>query len=223
LLGLVLERASGKKIAELLNDEVFAPLGMGATALPSTAPAAPATTGTALKGFQSTKGADGVMNCTDPLKMTTMSSSVGSSAAGVVSDIQDVRTYVQALATKALMPENTQRFSNPVPVYDGAPAWLTTAGGAIQAGSLVGQFGAVPGYITAAFADPTTGLTVAVVLNNSAIGSSAAAALAWELAAIASKAPAASGQTAPAAGLPWTAQQFHDQITATAVCSAPAQ
>ena len=39
-----------------------------------------------------------------------------------------------------------------------------------------------------------------------------AASLAWELAAIASKAPAAAGETAPEAGLPWTAQQYHDAI-----------
>ena len=63
----------------------------------------------------------------------------------------------------------------------------------------------MPGYLTAAFADPNVGLTVAVVLNNSAIGADVAAYLAWELAAIASKAPAAAGETAPEAGLPWTA------------------
>ena len=34
--------------------------------------------------------------------------------------------------------------------------------------------------------------------------------LAWELAAIASKAPATDGAAAPEAGLPWTAQQYHD-------------
>ncbi len=42
--------------------------------------------------------------------------------------------------------------------------------------------------------------------------------LAWELAAIASKAPAAPGRENPEAGLPWTAQQFHDQIAAAAIC-----
>ena len=97
------------------------------------------------------------------------------------------------------------------------------AGGAVLAGSLVGQFGAVPGYITAAFSDPSSGLTVAVVLNDSAAGAGVGAYLAWELAAIASKAPAASGQTVPEAGLPWTAEQYHEKITASAICAAPAQ
>lgn len=222
LLGLVLERVAGRSMAELLHDEVFSPLGLEATALPGSPPAAPATTGTALDGYNSLPGADGAMNCATPLNVTETSATVGSSAAGVVSDVQDVRTYVQALATKALMPTGTKRFAQPVPVYDGAPAWYTAAGGAYQAGSLVGQFGAVPGYATAAFADPTTGLTVVVVLNNSGAGAAMAAYAAWELAAIASKAPASAGQTAPSAGLPWTAQQYHDQIAAAAICSAPA-
>ena len=48
----------------------------------------------------------------------------------------------------------------------------------------------MPGYATAAFSDPQSGLTVAVVLNNSGGGAGFAEYLAWELAAIASKAPA---------------------------------
>ncbi len=89
----------------------------------------------------------------------------------------------------------------------------------MQVGSLVGQFGAVPGYTTAAFSDPQSGLTVAVVLNDSAAGSGIGGYLAWELAAIASKAPAAAGETAPEAGLPWTADQFHAEITKRAGCA----
>ena len=68
-----------------------------------------------------------------------------------------------------------------------------------------------------------SGLTVAVVLNDSAANSGVGAQLAWELAAIASKAPAASGQTAPEAGLPWTAEQYHEKIAANAICATPAQ
>jgi len=66
-------------------------------------------------------------------------------------------------------------------------------------------------------------MSVAVVLNNSAADTHIGAWLAWELAAIVSKAPAAAGQTMPQAGLPWTAQQMHDQIAAKAICSAPAK
>ena len=103
----------------------------------------------------------------------------------------------------------------------GAPSWYVAGGGVIRPGSLVGQFGSIPGYATAAFSDAGTGLTVAVVLNNSGGGRYFAERLALELAAIASKAPATDGAATPDAGLPWTAQQYHDQIAASAICAAP--
>ncbi|MCX6502981.1 MAG: serine hydrolase [Microbacterium sp.] len=220
LLGLALEKATGRSAAELLADDVFGPLGMEATSLPSDAAAAPGDS--ALTGLLSRPGADGVLNCAEPTDVTVLSASMGYTNSGVVSTIGDLATYVRALATDALVPEDAGRFADPMPVGLDQPSWFTFAGGAFQAGSLIGQFGSAPGYLTAAFADPTTGLTVAVVLNNSAASENVGAYLAWELAAIASKAPAASGQTAPAAGLPWTAQNYHDAITALAVCPLPA-
>lgn len=220
LLGLALERAAGKSAPEILAEQVFAPLDLEHTYLPASASAS--VDGT-LRGYHGMRDAAGVMNCTEPLETTSMTSSFGFTDSGVVTDIEDLGRYAQSLASQSLMPEKTERYAQPLPVYVGAPSWYTTAGGALQAGSLVGQAGSVPGYATAAFADPKTGLTIAVVLNNSSLGVGPAMALAWELAAIASKAPAASGQTAPEAGLPWTAQQYHDSTTATAVCPLPAE
>jgi D-alanyl-D-alanine carboxypeptidase len=141
----------------------------------------------------------------------------------VISTIEDLGRYGRALATGALLTQDVDRFDHPLAVYPGAPAWNTAAGGAVLAGSLVGQSGMIPGYLTAVFSDPGTGLTVAVVLNNSAAGGADAASLAWELAAIASKAPPAAGETLPEAGLPWTAQQYHDAIAASAICPLPTE
>lgn len=45
--------------------------------------------------------------------------------------------------------------------------------------------------------------------------------LAWQLSAIASKAPAVEGQTAPEFGLPFTAEQYAQSIADSAICSAP--
>lgn len=222
LLGLALERATGKSAAQLLQDYVAEPLDLTATRLPGGKAAAPSTSGSVLKGHHSSPGADGAMNCTEPTDITTLSASIGYTDAGVVTDIRDLGRYAQALATGALLPEGVDRIENPLPVYGGAPSWYTADGGTLQAGTLIGQFGSVPGYATAAFSDPSSGLTVAVVLNNSGGGGGFAEYLAWELAAIASKAPASGGATAPDAGLPWTAQQYHDQIAAAAICSAPA-
>lgn len=218
LLGLALERATGASAADLLDDDVFSRLGMSGTQLPPSPAATPATTGSALSGHLSLRGADGAMNCTQPLDVTTMSSTVGYTDSGVVSNLSDLHTYVQALATGALLGQGQDRFAHPLAGASNASSWFTATGGAYHAGSLVGQFGSFPGYTTAAFADPDTGLSIVVALNNSGAGEGIGGALAWQLASIASKAAAAAGQTAPEAGLPWTAQQFHDQIAAAAIC-----
>ncbi|WP_367948283.1 serine hydrolase domain-containing protein [Microbacterium hominis] len=218
LLGLALERATGKTAAELIEEYVAEPLALEATRLSNGSAQAGATV---LAGAHSTR-TDGVWNCTDPIDATPVSASTGFTDSGIVTDIDDLGRYAQALSEGVLMPEGTDRWDSVQPAYNGAPAWYTIGGGTVQAGALTGQFGAVPGYITAAFADDETGLTVAVVLNNSAAGGGFGAYLAWELAAIASKAPATGSEPAPAAGLPWTPEQYHDAITDGAIC-APAE
>jgi len=218
LLGLALERATGMRAADLFQNHVAAPLGLEATALRSaTAGVAPNT----LRGYQSLPGEDGTLDCAVPTEFTDLSPSVGFTDSGAVTTITELGHYAKALATGALLADGVERFDDRLPAYAGAPAWNTATGGTYQVGSLIGQYGAIPGYLTAAYSDPETGLTVAVVLNNSANGAGIGAFLAWELAAIASKAPAASGKQAPEAGLPWTAEQYHEEIAKRAVCAAP--
>lgn len=215
LLGLALERATDMSAADLLRTYVTDPLGLAATSL-SDLPSSGA-----LHGGQSMPNAEGALDCAAPLDLTGVSSSGGFTDAGAVTDIRDLGRYVQALASGSLV-DDEDRFAHPLPASADGPSWYTADGGALIAGSLIGQYGKMPGYLTAAFADPKTGLTVAVVLNNSAGDGRVAEYLAWQLAAIASKAPAAKGETAPEAGLPWTAEQFGEAIASLAVCTPPA-
>ncbi|MDU0367048.1 serine hydrolase domain-containing protein [Microbacterium sp. KSW4-17] len=220
IAGLAAERATNETLSTLIAERVTQPLGLSSTSLPAPAPATPGPS--SLPGYWSQPNAEGAWNCTDPAEFTEMSSSYGGAAAGAVTSIGDLGRYAQALATKALLPADSDRFAAPVPVGPDQPSWFTAAGGTFQAGSLIGQFGWTPGYMTAAFADPQTGMSVAVVLNNSGGNKLTSAWLAWELAAIASKAPAAQGQTLPEAGLPWTAEQMRDSIAQNAICAPPA-
>lgn len=224
LLGQALENATGAELPTLITEYVTTPLGLESTALPGPDPSTPAgeSEATSLRGNHSLPGEDGQLQCAAPIDVTELSASIGFADSGAVSTITDLGRYTQALATGALLAEGQERFTSPLAAYDGAPTWYTYDDGAYLAGSLVGQHGAIPGYITAAYADPETGLTVAVVLNNSAASSAVAANLAWELAAIASKAPAAEGQTIPEAGLPWTAPQQRESVVRAAVCPIPA-
>jgi D-alanyl-D-alanine carboxypeptidase len=215
LLGLALERATGQSARQLIDTYVAGPLDLSATALGELDAEA------VLQGGQSLPGEGGALDCAQPLDLTGASYTTGFTDAGVVTDIDDLGRYAQALASGSLV-DDEKRFEGALPVTPDGPTWFTAAGGAIQAGPLVGQYGKVPGYITAAFADSRSGLTVAVVLNNSAADAMVGAYLAWELAAIASKVPAAEGQTAPEAGLPWTAEQYREAVAAAAVCAPPA-
>ncbi|GAA1229696.1 D-alanyl-D-alanine carboxypeptidase [Microbacterium phyllosphaerae] len=221
VLGLALERASGMTASELIAEYVTEPLELTNTSLPSAAAAAPST-GPVMNGHYLT-AVEGGYNCAAPVDTTKISSSTGYTDSGVVSTIEDLGRYAQAEAAQTLRTkEEPDRFGAPLPVSDKSPSWYQATGGALLVGSMVGQFGWTPGYQTAAFSDPETGFTVAVSLNDSTTGGSTAAYLSWELAAIASKAPAAEGETAPDFGLPFTAEQYHKTITDSAItCVAP--
>ncbi|HWS50118.1 MAG TPA: serine hydrolase domain-containing protein [Microbacterium sp.] len=222
LLGLALERASGMSASALIAEYVTEPLGLENTSLPGKT-AAPPSDGPVMNGHY-LSAVEGGYNCAAPVDITTLSASSGFTDSGAVSTIEDLGRYAQAEAAQVLRPEGkrSDRFAAPLPAYDGAPSWLQATGGALLVGSMVGQQGWTPGYATAAYSDPATGFTVAVALNDSTAGSSVVSALAWELAAIASKAPAASGQTAPEFGLPFTAEQYHQAVADAALaCVAP--
>ncbi|MBN9214859.1 MAG: serine hydrolase [Microbacterium sp. SCN 70-200] len=214
LLGIALERASKLSASELYEKYVFGPLGMTASALPDTSTAQ-------LNGLYSANAEDGSVACDAPTDVTDLSPSVGFTASGVISDLTDLGRYTQALATGARPYDVVSRFADPMPASGDAPSWFTAKGGTYQAGTLIGQYGSIPGYLTAAFADQNTGMTIVVALNNSRASATLVRSLAWQLASIASKTPAASGQTAPDAGLPWTAEDMGAQVDAAAVCPLP--
>ena len=220
LLGLALERASGMTASELVEEYISDPLDLAATSLPGPAAAAPGDN--PLSGNR-LKAIDGGYDCTAQADTTVLSSSTGFTDSGAVSTIDDLGAFVQATARQGLREDGAEpdQFGSPLPASSKAPTWYQATGGARLVGPLVGQHGWTPGYSTAAYADPETGFAVAVVLNNSATRGSSAAYLAWELAAIASKAPVADGQTAPEFGLPFTAEQYRASIDGLTVCATP--
>ena len=213
LLGIVLERVTGSSLNALYQEFVFGPLGMSASSAPLNMP-----TDAVLNGFRSGTSKEGKTRCKTPTDVTALSPTAGGAAAGVVSDVDDLATYARALAAGARSYDTESRFAD-ARTLRSQPSWFTADGGAFQAGSLVGQYGSIPGYLTAAFADRETGLAVVVVLNNSRASAALVRTLAWQLAAVASKAPAAEGRTAPESGLPWTAESLAGTISETAVCS----
>ncbi len=222
LLGLALERATGKSASALLSEYVFDPLGLSSSKLPGATASEPVVgSSQPLPGYYlASRTKSGAYVCDKQTDITEQSASFGFTDSGVVSDIEDVAAYAHALAEGTLVPTK-KRLAAPLAVAPTAPAWFTTAGGVVKVGPLIGQYGQASGYLTAAFADPASDLVVAVVLNDSTAGQGPIIDLVRELAAIASMAPGVGGKAAPALGLPWTADQFHATIAKNAICPVP--
>jgi D-alanyl-D-alanine carboxypeptidase len=221
LLGIALQNAARETPAALLRKYVTEPLGLDSTGLPGREAAAPGDP--ALPGYRS-DAADLEAGCTAPRNYTELSASFGYTDSGAVSTIGDLGAYTEALASRAKDGDAlAARWSAAKPVSTEADSWYQYAGGTFIAGSMIGQQGSTPGYLTSAYSDIDNGLTVAVVLNNSAARHSLVGYLAKELAAIVSKVPAREGQTAPEYGLPWTAEDYHQRIADRAVCPIDAQ
>lgn len=209
LLGIALQNASGDTAAELFDRYVFDPLKLDHSTLSATA------SRNALAATRS-QDADGQPQCDAFIDLTNLSPSVGFTAHGVTTTVEDLGRYVQALASGSRSYDDAARYAHPQPLDKDAPTWLTTSGGVIRAGSLIGQAGSFPGYLVSAFADEATGLAVVVVLNNSRASATAARALSWELAAIASKVPTADGVVE--SGMPWTREDMAAEVDAAGFC-----
>lgn len=219
LLGLALEKAAGASASEVIEEYVAAPLELERTVLPGDQAGTPGAGGPYLPGYRVPRDGDG-LQCEERTDVSRMSASAGFTDSGVVSTLGDMHDYFRALGAGALWQggeEVPDRWTPGIAPYGDAPSWLMAAGGGSVAGGLIGGSGEMPGYLTAGWVHPETGTVVVVVLNTSNGSSSIANDLAWQLAAIASKAPAAEGREATEFGLPWTPEQFDGAIAENAI------
>ncbi|WP_129586733.1 serine hydrolase domain-containing protein [Microterricola viridarii] len=222
LLGMALSAHTGKSWSDLYSEQLFGPLGLSETSQPDAGKfeiRAPS-----LHGYAAQVKADGTRDCAAILDETNLSPSQGGAAGGIISTLEDQKTWAQSLADGRLLSGKSSKAQlSTIPLGGDAPSWQGYGLGVQKIGPLVGHNGAIPGFLTAAYADPLTGFTVVVMLNNSTAGKGFAQQLAMQLASIGSKAAAASGETAPAIELPWSAEQAAGALQAGAVCQAPVE
>ena len=220
LLGMALERATGREWAALYDDYLFHPLGMHDTSYPHAGdvdlPAPYA------HGYAAAVGAGGPV-CTAITDNTRLSTSMSGVAGGVVSTLADMKTWAGALATGGLLSAASASAQWDTVNEDvTAPSWQDYGLGAEQVGPLRGRTGSIPGFISATLADPDQTLTVVVMLNNSSAGDQFALLLARQLAAIIAEAPAES-EAEPSIALPWSVEQTRVQLAAHAACPTVAE
>lgn len=196
LAGLVASQAAGRSMSELYGDLVVPRYGLRSTTLPAASSVelpAPAARGYAAALDPVT----GAVRCEIRRDVSAASPSALGAAGGAVTDLEDLRRLAAGMAAD---PAGDAVWADPVPQGQGRPDWLLAGLGGHQAGPLRGFSGVAPGFVTAAYADPASGLTVAVSFNSSTPGADFAAEAARGLAAIA---VAQAGEVEGLPALPW--------------------
>ena len=220
LVGMALQNATNRNWQQLYDSHVFSRLGMSASTLPDnsvlTVPGAhPA-------GYAASLDATGAPDCDQVREIPALSPSMGWTSAGVVSSVPDLKAFAQALVSGSLL--SSRSVDAQTKTVGAGVSWLGYGLGVEAVGPLRGGAAAIPGYLSAMYADPSSGLTIVVVVNNSTPGAGFAQALAQRLASIVSKAPAVQKGAKTVAALPWSEAQTVAAMKAAAPCpSTPAK
>lgn len=214
LLGMALENAAGKSWQDLYSHYIFDKLGMTSSSFP--APSQLTVPGPHPAGYSVGIDAAGAVVCEPMRDVTQLSPSMGWTASGVVSNVPDLKAYVQALASGSLLSEKSAK-AQATGIPNGSD-WQKYGLGVQILGPLRGSAGAMPGYLSAMYSDPSSGLTIVVALNNSTPGPAFAQYLAQRLASIVSKVPAKVKGAKVVAGLPWSEAQMTEAIGKTVPC-----
>lgn len=221
LLGEALQAATGDSWQKLYGKYVTGPLGIGGKTTLPTGSGLPAP---ALQGYSPDRDVvTGALDCSATVDDTALSPSALQEAGGLVSTLGDTASLVHAVAAGTLLPKGYAATQQQTRTMSSTmPSWAQYGLGVEKMGPLIGHASAVPGYSSAAYSDPATGLTVVIAVNDSAPGANFARLVALELASIGSKAPAATGQKAPTISLPWSVAQVQEVVPHETGCHAKA-
>ncbi|WP_252737541.1 serine hydrolase [Citreicella sp. C3M06] len=156
LLGMVIEQVTGQPIGDTLRTEIIEPLGLGATVWPGRSAdlPEPLARGFTLQGDDVSPDA--------PLEATFWNPSWGWTAGEMISTLDDLLVYGQALASgQGLLSEAAQaeRLAS-IPANGGYGIGLVCAGG------WIGHTGSLPGYNTTLYHDANSATTVVVQANS---------------------------------------------------------
>jgi D-alanyl-D-alanine carboxypeptidase len=218
LVGMAVRNAAGSDWPALYESHLFGPLRMDASTLPDNASLV--VPGPHPAGYAAGVDAAGAIVCEPMRDVSRLSPSAGWTSGGVVSNLDDLRSFSHALAAGSLLDEQTAD-AQMTGVTSGA-SWQKQGLGVQLLGPLRGSSGAIPGYASAMYSDPSSGLTIVVALNNSTPGAGFAQALAQRFASIVSKVPAATKGEKVVEALPWSEEQTVDAMTRSAPCPATA-
>jgi D-alanyl-D-alanine carboxypeptidase len=176
LLGLILQKVTGRPAGRVITDRIIRPLRLTNTSYP---------TGQTLpKPFA--HGYFGGLDLTDPLRgETRINPAVGATAGAMQSTLGDLRKWAKVLATGRLLSRSLQaQRLQTVPFPNPPPVDISYGLGIFKLDNLLGHNGAVIGYSTAMFYLPSNGATIVVWGNNSTNVTTPATTIAFDLAEI---------------------------------------
>jgi D-alanyl-D-alanine carboxypeptidase len=155
LLGLVVEKLSGQPLHDYIRDHILTPLGMGHTSFPTTnafpEPHAQGYTDTTADGSETTA--------------TDWDPSWAWAAGAMISTLDDMHIWAQALATGKLLSPEMQKQRLQTVGAPGMPAQDGYGLGIFNLGGWIGHNGSLPGYQTVSVYLPEKQTTLVMFTN----------------------------------------------------------
>lgn len=161
LLGMVIEKVTGKPFAEVLKAGILDPLGLTQTSFPGDSNALPS------------PHLDGITEQTDPdgqvKDATNFNPSWGFTSGAMISTLDDLHAWSVALGTGEgwVSPElQKERVASMTSSAEGNTPDMAYALGFGAAKGWIGHTGELPGYNTSITYDPATGTSIVVMVNS---------------------------------------------------------
>lgn len=154
LLGMILEKVTGKKIQAVITDDVIKPLGLTNTSYPTgTNNSLPAP---ASRGY--TSAFLGIV-----IDTSTTNVDYYGAAGAITSTIPDMQKYTQKMRDGALLSPASHKMRQQtfcgVPYTDEGPTSLGYGYGNVLFGKWIGHNGSVPGFDSVIYYEPNSGAT----------------------------------------------------------------
>lgn len=178
LLGMVIEKLTGMTASQAFQERIFTPLGLQNTSLPlppdssipnphpqgySFGSNTSTITSYALSSDDEKRALAGTLL---PNNETMANPSWAWTAGGAISDVQDMKTYVEALVDGGLLDEQMQKTRmDSIKVMNPAMPSSGYGLGIAKFDTLYGHDGQIPGYMTFMGHDPNSGLTIVIATN----------------------------------------------------------
>ena len=160
LLGLVLEKATGKTMQQVVAEEVLQPLRLSNTSWPND--------GALPEPFA--RGFTYLPDNTTVADSTNWNPSWGSAAGALISDMSDLVVYAKALGTGSLLSPSLQAERLKFVKFPPLSASRRYGFGIGYENGWLGHTGELPGYNTAVYYLPAKAATVVVLANSDVDG-----------------------------------------------------